>query len=253
LTASTGEFTGRVALVTGGSRGIGRAIAVKLASNGADIAVNYLTRTAEAEETRELIEQAGKRCILVQSDISDPSQVDAMVGKTRKSLGAIGILVANAGLSIIEDHNRISWDSWKKTMCVNLDGTFLSVMAVKDEMLANRYGRIVCLSSVAALRPRPLQIHYASSKAAIIAMVRCCAEAFAPHVRVNCIAPGLIETEMASLLGPAATERVVAATPLGRLGLPEDIANAANFLVSDQSSFMTGQTLAVSGGRIMLP
>ena len=136
---------------------------------------------------------------------------------------------------------------------MNLDGTFLCIMAVKDEMLANRYGRIVCLSSVAALRPRKLQIHYASSKAAIIGIVRCCAEAFAPDIRVNCIAPGLIETEMGALLGPDATQNVIAATPLGRLGQPEEIANVAYFLLSDQSSFMTGQTISVSGGRIMLP
>jgi 3-oxoacyl-[acyl-carrier protein] reductase len=253
LTSGAGEFAGRVALVTGGSRGIGRAIAIKLASNGANIALNYLTRTQEAEEARVLIEREERRCLLVPGDISDPAQVDAMVRKTRDELGAIGLLVANAGLSIVEDHHQISWDSWKKIMSVNLDGTFLSIMAVKDEMLANHYGRMVCMSSVAALRPRQLQIHYASSKAAIIAMVRCMAEAFAPEVRVNCIAPGLIETEMGGLLGPVATEKVLAATPLGRLGLPEEIANVANFLLSDQSSFMTGQTLAVSGGRVMLP
>lgn len=250
---AAGEFEGRVALVTGGSRGIGRAIAIKLASNGADIALNYLTRTEQAEQTRELIQQQGRRCLPLRGDVSDPAQVDAMIRKTREELGPIGLLVANAGLSILEDHRQISWDSWKKTMSVNLDGTFLCIMAVKDEMLANHYGRMVCMSSVAALRPRQLQIHYASSKAAIIAMVRCCAEAFAPAVRVNCIAPGLIETEMGSLLGPVATERVIAATPLGRLGLAEEIANVAHFLLSDQSSFMTGQTLAVSGGRVMLP
>jgi 3-oxoacyl-[acyl-carrier protein] reductase len=112
---------------------------------------------------------------------------------------------------------------------------------------------MVCVSSVGALGPRRMQIHYASSKAAVIAMVRCCADAFAPHVRVNCIAPGVIETEMGAILGKSAIQDIVAATPLARLGQPEEIANVAHFLLSDQSSFMTGQTIAVSGGRIMLP
>jgi 3-oxoacyl-[acyl-carrier protein] reductase len=191
--------------------------------------------------------------VLVKGDVSDPASVTEIVAKTRESLGPIGILVANAAINILESHQEISWETWKKTMSINLDGTFLPIMAVKDEMLANQYGRILCLSSVTALRPRQKQFHYASSKATIIALVRCCAEAFAPHVRVNCIAPGLIETEMGALLGPQALQSIIEATPLGRLGEAEDIANVAYFLVSDQSSFMTGQTLAVSGGRIMLP
>lgn len=247
------EFAGRVALVTGGSRGIGRAIAIKLAQYGAAVAINYLNREKDAAEAKSLVEQQGARCVLIQGDVSDPQQVDSMVRETREQLGPVGLLVANAGFSVLAAHDQVTWDIWKRTMAVNLDGTFLPVMAVKDEMLANRYGRIVCLSSVAALRPRRMQIHYASSKAAVIAMVRCCAEAFAPHVRVNCIAPGLIETEMGAILGKAALQDIVAATPLARLGQPEEIANVAHFLLSDQSSFMTGQTIAVSGGRIMLP
>jgi 3-oxoacyl-[acyl-carrier protein] reductase len=247
------EFAGRVALVTGGARGIGRAIAIKLARHGADVAINFRSRTREAGEAKERVEQEGRRCVLVPGDISDPAQVDCVVRTTREQLGPIGLLVANAAISILESHDQISFDTWKQTMSVNLDGTFLSIMAVKDEMLSAGYGRIVCISSVAALRPRKLQIHYSASKAAVIAMVRCCAEAFAPAVRVNCIAPGVIETEMGASLGPAATQSVIAATPLGRLGRPDEIANVAHFLLSDQSSFMTGQTIAVSGGRIMLP
>jgi 3-oxoacyl-[acyl-carrier protein] reductase len=125
-------------------------------------------------------------------------------------------------------------------------------MAVKDKMLANEYGRIVCISSVAAIRPRKMQIHYAASKAALHGLVRCCADAFAPHVRINGIAPGLIETEMGALLGPDRTQDIIAATPLARLGRPEEIANTAYFMMSDLSSFMTGQTIPISGGRAML-
>jgi 3-oxoacyl-[acyl-carrier protein] reductase len=247
------EFAGRVGLVTGGSRGIGRAIAVKLARHGAAVAINYLNRDKEAAEAKCLVEQQGAQCVLVRGDVSDPQEVDRIVRETRDRLGPIGLLVANAGYSILAAHDQVTWDIWKRTMAVNLNGAFLPVMAVKDEMLANQYGRIVCLSSVAALRPRRLQIHYASSKAAVIAMVRCCAEAFAPHVRVNCIAPGVIETEMGAIQGTAALQDIVVATPLARLGQPEEIANVAHFLLSNQSSFMTGQTIAVSGGRIMLP
>ena len=247
------EFAGKTALITGGSRGTGRAIALELARHGADIALNYLRRDEEARAAQQLIEREGVRCLLIKGDVSHPADVEAMVAKTRQALGPIGLLVANAGLSILENHQEISWETWKKTLSVNLDGVFLTVMAVKDEMLANRYGRILCLSSVAALLPRKLQIHYAASKAGVIALVRCCTEAFAPHVRVNGIAPGLIETEMGALLDPEATQRIIAATPLGRLGQPEDISNVAYFLLSDLSGFMTGHTLVVSGGRVTLP
>lgn len=247
------EFAGRTALVTGGSRGIGRAIAVKLAQHGANVAINYRSRDEEARQAKEAVEREGVRCILVKADVSAPESVSAMVEQVRAELGPIGLLVANAGISILERHDQVTWESWKQTMSVNLDGVFLSVMAVKDEMLANQYGRIVCISSIAALRPRKMQIHYASSKAALSALTRCCAEAFAPNVRMNCIAPGLIETEMGALLGPAATGKIIAETPLERLGQPEEIANVAYFLLSDLSSFMTGQTIAVSGGRVMLP
>jgi 3-oxoacyl-[acyl-carrier protein] reductase len=247
------DLSGRTALITGGSRGIGRAIALKLARHGADIAVNYLSRDEDAIAAKELVEKEGVKCVLVKGDVSEPASVEEMVARTRETLGGIAILVANAAVSILESHNQISWETWKRTLSINLDGTFLTIMAVKDGMLAKRYGRIVCISSVAALRPRQLQLHYASSKAGVIALVRCCAEAFAPHVRINCIAPGLVETEMGALLGPKAIQSIVEATPLGRLGQPEEIANVAYFLLSDQSSFMTGQTLAVSGGRVMLP
>ncbi len=247
------DLSGKTALITGGSRGIGRAIALRLARHGANIAVNYLSRDEDAIATQELARQEGVQCVLVKGDVSDPASVTRMVARTREALGPVDLLVANAAISIIESHQEISWETWKKTMAINLDGTFLSIMAVKDEMLARQYGRILCLSSIAALRPRQRQIHYASSKGAILALVRCCAEAFAPHVRVNCIAPGLIETEMGTLLGPQAVQSVIDNTPLARLGQPEEIANVAYFLLSDQSSFMTGQTVVASGGRAMLP
>jgi 3-oxoacyl-[acyl-carrier protein] reductase len=247
------EFAGQTALITGGSRGIGRAIALQLARHGADIALNYLARDKDAKSTQELVEREGVRCVLVRADVSKFDEVRAMVEKVRQTLGPIGLLVANAGFTIFEDHREISWESWKKTMGVNADGVFLSILAVKDEMLKNQYGRIVCLSSAAALRPRKFLIHYAASKAAVIALVRCWAEALAPHVRVNGIAPGQIETEMGALIGSEGMQEMIKGTPLGRLGQPEEIANVAYFLLSDLSSFMTGHTLGVTGGRVTLP
>jgi 3-oxoacyl-[acyl-carrier protein] reductase len=247
------EFARKTALITGGSRGIGRAIALKLARHGADIALNYVARDKEAKSTQKLVEREGVRCVLVRADVSKVYEVSAMVEEVRHKLGPIGLLVANAGVSIFEDHREISWESWKKTMGVNADGVFLSILAVKDEMLKNQYGRIVCLSSAAALRPRKLQIHYAASKAAVIALVRCWAEALAPHVRVNGIAPGQIDTEMGTLIGSEGAQQMIRATPLGRFGQPEEVANVAYFLLSDLSSFMTGHTLAVTGGRVTLP
>ncbi|MBM3800912.1 MAG: 3-oxoacyl-ACP reductase FabG [Acidimicrobiia bacterium] len=247
------DLAGKTALITGGSRGIGRAIALRLARHGANVAINYFSRDADAVDTQREVQREGVPCVLVKGDVSEPASVDSVVARTCEALGPVDLLVANAGISILESHKEISWTTWKKTLSINLDSVFLSIMAVKDGMLERKYGRIVCISSVAALRPRQRQIHYAASKGAIVSMVRCCAEAFAPHVRVNCIAPGLIETEMGAGLGPEATKSIVENTPLNRLGQPEEIANVAYFLLSDQSSFMTGQTLAVSGGRIMLP
>jgi 3-oxoacyl-[acyl-carrier protein] reductase len=247
------EFQGRAALVTGGSRGIGRAVALNLARSGANIAINYLSRDKEALETKEMIEREGAKCVLVKADVSDPEAVRQMAAHAREALGTIGLLVNNAGYSVLESHKEITFESWKKTLAINLDGCFLPTMAIKDGMLDERWGRIVNVSSVAALRPRKLQIHYASSKAALIAMTRCCAEAFAPDVRVNCVAPGLVKTEMGATIPPATAEKIVADTPLARLGEPEDIADVICFLLSDASRFMTGQTIAVSGGRVMLP
>ena len=180
--------------------------------------------------------------------------VQCLVDQTRKQLGPIDLLVHSAGISTLRDHDHLTLDDWREMMDVNLTGTYLAVFAVKDEMIQRRFGRIVTLSSLAALRPRKMQIHYATAKAGVIAFTRCCAEAFAPHnVRINCVAPGLIETEMAHVLPAEAMQKIVSDTPLGRIGQPEEIASVIRFLLSEESSFMTGHTLAASGGRVTLP
>jgi 3-oxoacyl-[acyl-carrier protein] reductase len=247
-------FTNRVALVTGGSRGIGRATALGLASEGANVAISYASRRPEAEKVVAEIKDAGRQAICVPCNVAIPADVNRLVATAREKLGPIDLLAHCGAISKICDHSELSYERWLETIDVNLNGTFLVVFAVKDEMIARRFGRIVLVSSVAALRPRKMQIHYASSKAGVIALARCCAEAFAPHnVRINCVAPGLIDTEMAQVLSAETMQRIVQDTPIGRLGQPNEIAAVIRFLLSEESSFMTGETLAASGGRVTLP
>jgi 3-oxoacyl-[acyl-carrier protein] reductase len=248
------EFAGRVALITGGSRGIGRAAALRLAREGADVALSYVSRTEEARQTVADIEALGRRALAVPCDVSKPDNVERLVEQTRARLGPIDLLVHSGAISNICDHSRLTFDLWRETIDVNLTGTYLVVFAVKDEMIRRRFGRIVTLSSIAALHPRQMQIHYSAAKAGVIALTRCCAEAFAPHnVRINCVAPGLIETEMAHVLSEETIATVIKGTPMGRIGQPDEIAGVIRFLLSEESSFMTGQTLVPSGGRVMVP
>src|SRR5580658_6583051 len=232
------EFTNRVILITGGSRGIGRATALRLASEGADIAFSYASRARDAEETAAAIRALGRRAVCAPCNVGNPDDIKRLVDMARQ-LGPIDYLVHSGAISNIQDHSTLTLDLWRETIEVNLTGTYLAVFAVKDEMMRRRFGRIVTISSVAALRPRKMQIHYASAKAGVIAFTRCCAEAFASHnVRINCVAPGLIDTEMARVLPPATMKEVVEQTPLGRLGTPEEIAAVIRFLLSEESSFM---------------
>jgi 3-oxoacyl-[acyl-carrier protein] reductase len=248
------EFANRVALITGGSRGIGRATALRLAREGADIAISYAFRLPEAEQAVAAIQALGRRALAVRCDVGKPEDVQRLTAETRTRLGPIDLLVHCGAISNICAHEQLTYDLWREMIEVNLTGTFLVVFAVKDEMIARRFGRIVTLSSIAALRPRQMQIHYASAKAGVLAFTRCCAEAFAPHnVRINGVAPGLIETEMAHVLPADRIAAIAQETPLGRLGRPEEIASVIRFLLSEESSFMTGHTVAASGGRVMLP
>ena len=247
-------FHGKTALVTGGTRGIGRAAALRLASEGASVAVNFVSNREKAEETVQELRAVGPSAFSVQADVSCADDVRRMVSETQDRLGPVDILIHCAAISIVEHASIVTWESWKRTMDVNLDGTFLVVDAIKDGMLDRDYGRIVLLSSIAALRERENQLHYSASKAAVIAMTRCWAQAWGQrNIRINCICPGLIDTEMAYTLSPEAHEHIVANTPMRRLGKPEEIGNLIRFLVSDESSFMTGQTVVASGGRVMLP
>ena len=248
------ELVDRTALVTGGGRGIGRAVCVRLAQAGARVAINYASNDDAAEQTRRLVEAEGVGCTLVRADVSDPAQVQRMVEHATGALGPIDLLVNSAGIAEVGAHDEIEFATWRRVMQVNVDGTYLPVMAVKDGMIERGFGRIVCIASIAGLRPRPSMLAYGTSKAAVIAFARNCSEAFAPHIRVNTIAPGLIDTDMpAASLTDAARARMREATPLNRIGQPEEMAELALFLLSERSSFITGQVIVADGGRVTLP
>ncbi len=244
-------FAGRTALITGGAPGIGRAIVVTLARHGCRVAINYQRNRAAAAEALRLVEEAGGKGLVVEADVSREADVERMATETRRGLGPIDFLVNSAGIADSVPNDRLTFEHWKRTFEVNLDGTFLATWAVKDEMIARRFGRIVNISSLAGLVKKPQMIHYATSKAAVIALTRSCAEAFAPfNVRVNCVAPGLIETDITRAADPKLVEQLIAVTPLGRIGQAEEIAATVRFLLSEESSFITGQTIAVCGGRV---
>jgi 3-oxoacyl-[acyl-carrier protein] reductase len=248
------ELAGRTALVTGGSRGIGRAVCVRLAREGARVALNYASSEQAAREAERLVRDEGADCALLKADVSDPAALRAMVAEAERALGPIDLLVTSAGIAPTEARGEVSFETWRRIMAVNVDGTFLPIMAVKDGMIARGFGRIVCFASIAGLRPRPAMLAYSTSKAAVIGFARSCSEAFAPHVRINCIAPGLIDTDMpAASLDRATRQRMIEATPLQRIGRPEEMAELALFLLSERSSFTTGQVYVADGGRVTLP
>lgn len=250
---SDNELKGKTALVTGGSRGIGRATCLALAREGVRVAVNYVSNAEAARETVADIERLGAEAMMVEADVSDPESVAAMVAAVESGFGAVDLLVTSAGIAAMEHHSEMTFENWRRMLSVNLDGTYLPVMAVKDGMLDRGYGRIVCIASIAGLRARGRMITYSTSKAGVIAFSRSCAEAFAPTIRVNCVAPGLIETDMGASAGAETMQRMSDDAFLKRIGQPEEIAETALFLLSERSSFTTGQTLVADGGRVTLP
>ncbi len=243
-------FEGRTAVVTGGARGIGRAICRMLGENGAQVAINYERNEPAARETLALLEASGGQAIIVQADIARQEQVERMMSAVRERLGGVDLLVNNAAIAKNTPHAKLTFADWKRMFEVNVDGPFLTTWAVKDDMIERRYGRIVNVSSLAAIALKKDMIHYATSKAAVIAFTRHCAEAFAPfNVRVNCVAPGLTNTELAQSSNPGLVEQIISATPMGRMAEPSEIASVVKFLLSEDSGFVTGQTVVACGGR----
>ena len=251
------EFKDRTVLVTGGSRGIGRAICVRLAETGARIAINYAGNEEAAEETLKLVTAAGGSGATFRADVSNLDAMKQMYADIEDQLGPVDMLVSNAGVARAGDKLDMSFEVWNEMMRINLDGTFHAIWLAKDGMLARGFGRIVCMASVAGLARNPLAadrlIAYGASKAGVVGLSRNCASAFAPDVRVNCIAPGFIETDMTANASDEGRKILRDATPMARFGQPEEIAEMAYFLLSDRSSYTTGQTLVASGGMVNLP
>ena len=246
-------FDGRTALVTGGTRGIGRAVSLRLAAGGAEVALNYLSKDDAARHTADEVEKLGGRSLLVRGDMSDPAQADAVAGATREELGPVDILVHCAGLAVVESADDVTWESWRKLLSSNLDSAFNALYAVKNGMIRRGYGRVVMISSLAGLRPRPQLLHYSVAKAGVLALVRSSAKAWAQYgLRINAVCPGMIDTEAVTRVPAGFVAAALEDVPMGRIGQPEEIAAVVNFLLSDEASYMTGQTVVASGGRVML-
>ena len=236
------DLTGRVALVTGASRGIGRAIALALAEAGADVVVNYLSRSREAQEVESQIRHAGRRCVSIQADVSIRGDVDRLVA----AAGPIDILINNAGISRPQAIEDITERDWDDLIAVNLKSVFLMTQAVLPGMRARQWGRIVNLSSVAAQVGGVVGPHYAASKAGILGLTRYYARHLAQEgIRVNAIAPALIETEMVTSNPNAQPSHI----PVGRFGHVDEVSQVAVMLV--RNGYMTGQTIHVNGGWFM--
>ena len=247
-------FREKTALVTGAARGIGKACAVMMGQAGANVVVNYRTSEAAAMQTVEEIESLGVKAVAIQADVSTPEGVDKLVSTILEQLGPVDLLVNNAGTFDRVGHDQTDWKLWRQTMANNLDSAFLVTWAVKESMIERQYGRIVNISSIAGVRPRPMSIAYAASKAGMIGFARSLAQALAPHnIRVNTVAPGLIDTEILDHVDQQDLQDLIDATPIRRIGTVDDIAELVMFLLSDKSSFMTGQTIVASGGRVTLP
>ena len=243
------ELDGRIALVTGGSRGIGAAICDELAAAGAVVAVNYARNADAAAAVCERIAAAGGTGHAVQGDIGSAAGAAALVEHVESEIGPISALVNNAGITRDDLIMRLSEESWREVIDTNLGGAFFTCRAVARPMMKRRAGAIVNMSSIVGVRGNAGQTNYAASKAGLLGLTKSLAKELGSRViRVNAIAPGYIATELTDALPEAARDAILGATPLGRLGEPEDVARAVRFLVSDAAAFVTGDVLAVDGG-----
>ncbi|PZR60247.1 MAG: 3-oxoacyl-[acyl-carrier-protein] reductase [Chloroflexi bacterium] len=247
------DLTGRTALVTGASRGLGRGIALALARQGADVAVNYRGRAAAAAAVVGEIEALGRRAIAVQGDTSAGREsCEAIVAATLQALGRIDILVNNAGITRDNLLVRMDAAEWDEVIATNLSGPFWMIRAVARPMMKARGGRIINMSSAAGRMGNAGQANYASAKAGLIGLTKSVARELASRgVTCNAIAPGLIETELTADLPQQARDYVLGVTPLGKIGTADDVAAAAVYFASDEAAYVTGQVIGVDGGMVM--
>lgn len=242
---------GQVAFITGSARGIGRAVAAELAHEGYAVCVNYFEHRTAAEELVFTLRAEGCHAICMQGDVANRTSVDAMVCETEKLLGPVSLLVNNAGVAGQALFQDVTDELWDRYFAVNLNGARNTIQAVLPHMIHEKRGCIINIASIWGLRGASCEVAYSCTKAGVIALTRSLAMELAPsQIRVNCVAPGVINTEMVQVLGQETLDDLANQTPLGRLGTPEDIAHAVAFLASDKASFITGQVLTVDGGFI---
>ena len=247
------DLSGKHAVVTGGSRGIGRAIVLRLAQQGADVAFSYKGNQAAAQETAAAVEALGRRGLAVQGDVKDPVAAEQVIAAALAAFGSIDILVNNAGVTRDDLIMRMSLDSWREVLETNLFGAFYTTKAVTRPMLKARSGRIINITSVSGQAGQTGQANYSSAKAGLIGLTKATARELASRgITANAVAPGFVLTELTQDLPAPLQAEITARTPLGRFGTVEEIANAVAFLASDEAAFITGQVLAVDGGLVMM-
>lgn len=243
------SLKGNVALVTGGSRGIGRAVCLELARQGAAVAVNYAGNSAAAEETVQLCRALGVEAEAFRADVADPAACDALTAAVKERFGRLDILVNNAGIARDGLLMTAKEEDFTKTLDTNLKGAYFCTKAAAKVMLRQKYGRIICLSSVVGLRGNPGQTAYAASKAGVIGLVKAAAKELAGRdITVNAVAPGFIETDMTAVLPEKAKAAMLGTIPKGRPGSPEEVARAVAFFAGPECAYITGQVLCVDGG-----
>ncbi|MDD8019718.1 MAG: 3-oxoacyl-ACP reductase FabG [Acidobacteriota bacterium] len=249
------NLKGKKALITGGSRGIGRATASFLAGAGAEVAIHYRNNHQAAMEARREIEARGGKCLVVQADITSQKKVDRMVTACLQAWGTIDILINNAGIWTYGEMGSMTEKIWQETMAINLDGVFYVTNAVVPVMKKNKRGWIVNVASTAAIRGEAFYSHYAASKGALVALTKSLAVELAPYnILVNSVAPGWVDTDMNARVftDPGFKEQIRQSIPLKRIPGPEDVAGPILFLVSDLARHITGETLNVNGGAVLV-
>lgn len=242
----------QTAIVTGGSRGIGRAVAMRLAKDGMNLVINYRGNSAAAEETERLCRELGAEVLLVQGDVSRAEDCEKLATKAKEAFGRVDVLVNNAGITRDGLLARMTEEDFRGVLDVNLVGPWNMMKAVNRIMMKQRYGRIVNLSSVTGLMGNMGQTNYAAAKAGIVGMTKSYAREVASRgITVNAVAPGFIDTDMTEAMPEGAKDKIITGIPMGRTGKPEDVAEAVAFLASEQAGYITGEVLRVDGGMAM--